>query len=147
MRVATRQDMVDLHMVHAHMHEEAGVSPMWSPGVKHLHKRTTPISLRPFFFNYRKQWGSGRHVLAGQRLLDGILCFGRTQAKGPVDADAEEKAREEERKFLSQKFDVILDRLDAIDRLENVQVTLTAYFQVIGACFLGLEAWAKGLEA
>ena len=46
----------------------------------------------------------------------------RAQGRGPVDPEAEEKAREEERRLLSEKFDVILDRLDAIDRLENVQV-------------------------
>lgn len=48
----------------------------------------------------------------------------RTMTKAPVDPEAEEKAREEERALLCEKFDVILNRLDAIDRLENVQERL-----------------------
>jgi len=49
----------------------------------------------------------------------------RTQVKAAApDPEAEERAREEERKLLAEKFDIILNKLDAIDRLESVQERL-----------------------
>ena len=40
-----------------------------------------------------------------------------------LSPEEEEALREQERLLLSEKFDVILTKLDAIDRLENVQVS------------------------
>ena len=53
--------------------------------------------------------------------------------KTPLSPEQEEAAREEERRILSEKFDVILVKLDAIDRLENVQVRHANLSPLIGS--------------